>query len=56
MENTAPKEIIELVKKFERNQHTYKSSGYKEAQLREEFINPLFETLGWDIHGDKGGK
>lgn len=50
----APKRIKELVDQFDRNLSSYKSSGYKEGQLREEFINPFFEALGWDIANVKG--
>lgn len=38
----APKQIIDLVRRFERNLPAYKSRAYKETQLREEFINPFF--------------
>ena len=50
----APKRIRELVDQFERNLSSYKSSQYKEGQLREEFINPFFEALGWDMENKKG--
>lgn len=45
----APEIIKELVEKFERNIKAYKSSDYKEEQLKQEFLNPFFEALGWDI-------
>lgn len=41
--------IQDLVQRFEKNLASYKTSDYKEAQLREEFINPFFETFGWDM-------
>jgi len=50
----APAEIIELVDKFERNLEAYKSPNYKEAQLRLEFINPFFKSLGWDVTNEGG--
>ena len=46
---TAPKEVTELVRKFELNLDSYRSPAYNEAQVRQEFINPLFELLGWDM-------
>jgi len=49
-----PKEIKNLIEKFERNLPAYKSKGYNETQLREEFINPFFEALGWDIYNRSG--
>jgi len=50
----APASVIELVKKFDRNIEAYKSGLYNETQVRVEFINPLFEALGWDIYNKKG--
>jgi hypothetical protein len=50
----APKEVIELVERFERNLEEYKSSRYKESQLRSEFLNPFFEALGWDVNNKQG--
>jgi type I restriction-modification system DNA methylase subunit len=38
-----------LVDKFERDKHHYLQKGYPEAQLRVDFLNPLFAALGWDI-------
>jgi type I restriction-modification system DNA methylase subunit len=50
----APEAIKELVEKFERNLPAYKNSGYKEEQLKQEFINPFFEALGWDVSNNSG--
>jgi len=50
----APAEIIELVDKFERNLEAYKNSSYKEEQLKQEFINPFFKALGWDVDNTAG--
>jgi hypothetical protein len=41
--------ITDLIKKYELNRDYYISSKYNEAQLRADFLNPLFELLGWDI-------
>lgn len=54
MDNKAPKIIKELIERFQRNLSEYKSKGYNEAQLREEFINPFFEALGWDVYNKSG--
>ncbi len=35
---TAPKEIVDLVEKFERNLLEYKTSTYNETQARLEFM------------------
>jgi hypothetical protein len=41
--------IQEIAERFASNQSEYESSGYLESQLRTDFVNPLFEALGWDI-------
>jgi hypothetical protein len=51
---TAPAVIAELVARFESQRETYQSDSYNEAQLREEFLNPFFEALGWDVYNRKG--
>jgi len=42
-----PETIQELVGRFARDRDAYVSGGITETQLRREFIDPLFETLGW---------
>jgi type I restriction-modification system DNA methylase subunit len=51
---TAPKSIIDLVARFSQNIASYSDSKYKEAHVRQEFINPFFEALGWDIANKQG--
>ncbi len=48
--SAAQKGISELVARFETHIESYKDPNYKEARLRSEFINPLFEHLGWDVY------
>ncbi len=50
----APKQILSLIDRFERNKDAYSSGAYNETQIRIEFIDPFFETLGWDIHNKQG--
>lgn len=50
----APDRILELVELFERNFDAYTASEYKELQVRIEFIDPLFEQLGWDVRNLSG--
>ena len=50
----APEIIHQLVAKFAENREAYRSDKYKEAQLRQEFIDKFFEALGWDIYNQKG--
>ncbi len=50
----AKQEIAKLVERFTLNLDAYKRSTYNEAQARREFIDPLFEALGWDINNKQG--
>jgi hypothetical protein len=46
-------EIARLVKHFSTNQAAFTAPGYKEAQARQEFIDPLFIALNWDVHNQQ---
>jgi type I restriction-modification system DNA methylase subunit len=48
------KELNRLVSIFERNLAELKSPGYDEANLRQEFLNPFFRELGWDLENKAG--
>lgn len=48
------KELNRLVATFEKNFAHYKKAGYDEASLRQEFLNPLFSALGWDVENKAG--
>ena len=50
----APRQLTELVGRFGQQLDAYKSGKYNEAQLRREFLDPLFETLGWDVANTAG--
>ncbi len=49
-----PYEISELIERFDRNREAYLSGQYNETQLRREFLDPLFISLGWDINNKQG--
>ncbi len=49
-----PKEIARLIDKFSQHIESYRSSQYNEAQLRTEFLDPLFKALGWDMENAEG--
>jgi hypothetical protein len=51
---SAPREIIDLIDRFNRNADSYRSSQYGETQVRREFIDPFFKCLGWDIDNNQG--
>jgi hypothetical protein len=50
----APPEILELVERYGRNCDVYRHGHYKEAELRTEFLDPFFESLGWDMANRQG--
>ena len=41
----APRGIIELVERFERNRDAYRSNEYNETETRCELIDPFFSRL-----------
>ena len=51
---TALAAVRELVERYDAHREAYQSDQYNEAQLREEFLNPFFEALGWDMFNRKG--
>ncbi|HAB19047.1 MAG TPA: TaqI-like C-terminal specificity domain-containing protein [Verrucomicrobiota bacterium] len=50
----APPEILELVTRFEQQLAAYKSGTYNETQLRRDFLDPFFKSLGWDMDNSAG--
>jgi hypothetical protein len=50
----APAAVAELVRRFADQTATYHAAPYNEAQVRVEFIDPLFTALGWDVANRKG--
>ena len=46
--------LTHLIAKFEQNLESYRNPAYGEAEVRVEFINPLFEALGWDVTNKAG--
>ena len=46
--------IKELVEKFKSNYKQFHASDYNETLTRQDFINPFFEYLGWDISNKQG--
>lgn len=49
-----PDEIRQLVERFDQHRDAYLSGQHNETQLRREFLDPLFEALGWDVHNRQG--
>ncbi len=44
-----PVEVEQLVEKFDDGKVLFTDPHYNEAQLRQEFVNPFFSALGWEI-------
>ncbi|MGD9781139.1 MAG: hypothetical protein AB7V14_03200 [Kiritimatiellia bacterium] len=47
-------ELARLVAQFEKNFKQYQSAAYDEAGVRQEFLDPLFRALGWDVENKRG--
>ncbi|MGL4943695.1 MAG: hypothetical protein ACRC46_10955, partial [Thermoguttaceae bacterium] len=50
----ASEQLRELVELFRVNIVQYKSAAYDEANTRTDFIDKLFEILGWDVRNVAG--
>lgn len=48
-----PDRVAELVNRFRENETVYRSPSYKEAHIRQDFIDPLFLALGWDLRNEQ---
>jgi hypothetical protein len=48
------KELNRLVDSFGKRLAELKKPGYSEAQLRDDFLNPFFRALGWDMENRAG--
>ncbi len=46
--------IKTLVHRFEEQIHSYKQTEYNETLARHDFIDPFFESLGWDMNNAQG--
>ncbi|RWL90977.1 MAG: restriction endonuclease subunit M [Mesorhizobium sp.] len=49
-----PDKVLELIERFHQHKDIYTSHRYNEAQTRQEFIDPLFDHLGWDMGNLQG--
>jgi hypothetical protein len=51
---TFKEELTRLVAHFSSQHPYFTGPDYNEAKLREDFLNPLFAALGWDVGNRKG--
>lgn len=54
MSNSIKQQIHDLVQKYELNREFYRTSKFNETEVRNQFLDPLFEILGWDIRNASG--
>ena len=47
MENL-PDGLVQLIDRFKEHLEQYRGASYDEANTRTDFIDPLFELLGWE--------
>ncbi|MCL2304774.1 MAG: N-6 DNA methylase [Planctomycetaceae bacterium] len=46
--------IQTLVERFDEQKELYKNDHYNETQTRNDFINPFWKALGWDVDNENG--
>lgn len=51
--DTRKQKLEVLVEKFQNNIKQYKNKDYNETEVRVDFVNPMFEILGWDVDNKK---
>ncbi|HVZ38520.1 MAG TPA: N-6 DNA methylase [Candidatus Kapabacteria bacterium] len=50
----APDQLTHLIERFARNRDDYHRGQFNETQLRVDYLNPVFELLGWDVINKAG--
>ena len=49
-----PKErLAKLIKAYQKHFSQYKKAEYNETEIRNDYVNPFFEILGWDVNNKK---
>ena len=46
--------IQKLMERFAEHRKAYHEAEYNEAKTRQDFINPFFKALGWDVDNENG--
>lgn len=54
MQDALNEKLAALVIRFDKDKAHYLSKGYLEAEVRQDFLDPFFDALGWDIGNKKG--
>jgi type I restriction-modification system DNA methylase subunit len=50
----AKESVQKLIDRFKEHHEDYHSPEYNEAKTRQDFINPFFKALGWDVDNERG--
>ncbi len=51
--SSVPTPVADLVARFHEHADAYHAGRYNETQIRREFIDPFFKTLGWDVWNEQ---
>lgn len=47
--------LSRLIAQYQKNMEFYRNAReFNEQDCRDEFISPLLESFGWDVHNEKG--
>ena len=49
-----PDKLLHLIEVFDRNAEAYHRGSINETETRVQFIDPMFELLGWDVRNTSG--
>ena len=52
---SVPTKVVKLVEQFGKEAEAVRSSRFKEAWVRRDYIDPLFTALGWDVAYERRG-
>lgn len=45
--------LAKLIKAYQEHFSQYKKAEYNETEIRNDYVNPFFEILGWDVNNKK---
>jgi hypothetical protein len=51
---STPDKLLNLIEVFDRNAEAYRQGSINETETRVQFIDPMFELLGWDVRNTQG--
>ena len=45
--------LLKLVEAYQKHFKQYNRPDYNETEVRNDFVNPFFEILGWDVQNKR---